>query len=176
MEKRIYNFSAGPAVMPEEVLKEAQENLMALPGVGMSILEISHRSKTFDKILADTKADLKELLGLDDNHALLFLQGGASLQFTMVPINLMPPINKADYIITGSCAKKALKDAKRVGTINIAATTEEGNFKRVPKQQEWTPTTAILKTESSRRESISPTSSSRPHSQGPRGRPCIRRL
>jgi len=136
MEKRIYNFSAGPAVMPEEVLKEAQENLMALPGVGMSILEISHRSKTFDKILADTKADLKELLGLDDNHALLFLQGGASLQFSMVPLNLMPPINKADYIITGSWSKKALKEAKRVGTINIAASTEEGNFKRIPKQQE----------------------------------------
>lgn len=136
MEKRIYNFAAGPAVMPEEVLKEAQENLMALPGVGMSILEISHRSKTFDKILADTKTDLKELLGLDDNHALLFLQGGASLQFSMVPLNLMPPINKADYIITGSWSKKALKEAKRVGTINIAASTEEGNFKRVPKQQE----------------------------------------
>ncbi|HSD64384.1 MAG TPA: 3-phosphoserine/phosphohydroxythreonine transaminase [Ignavibacteriaceae bacterium] len=136
MEKRIYNFSAGPAVLPEEVLKEAQENLMSLPGVGMSILEISHRSKTFDKIIGDAKADLKELMGISDDYSLLFLQGGASLQFSMVPLNLMPPINKADYIITGSWSKKALKEAKRVGTINIAASTEEGKFKRVPKQDE----------------------------------------
>lgn len=136
MEKRIYNFAAGPAVMPEEVLKEAQENLMALPGVGMSILEISHRSKTFDKIIGEAKADLKELMGLNDNYNLLFLQGGASLQFSMVPMNLMPPINKADYIVTGSWSKKAVKEAKRVGTVNIAATAEEGNFKRIPKQNE----------------------------------------
>lgn len=136
MEKRIYNFNAGPAVLPEEVLKEVQENLMSLPGAGMSILEISHRSKTFDKIIADTKADLKELLGLNDNYSLLFLQGGASLQFSMVPLNLMPPANKADYIVTGSWSKKAVKEAKRVGTVNIAASTEEGKFKRIPKQNE----------------------------------------
>lgn len=136
MEKRIYNFSAGPAVLPEEVLKEAQDNLMSLPGVGMSILEISHRSKTFDKIIADTKADLKELLGISDDYSLLFLQGGASLQFSMVPLNLMPPINKADYIVTGSWSKKAIKEAKRVGTVNISASTEEGKFKRIPKQGE----------------------------------------
>jgi phosphoserine aminotransferase len=136
MEKRIYNFSAGPAVLPEEVLKEAQDNLMSLPGVGMSILEISHRSKTFDKIIADTKADLKELLGISDDYSLLFLQGGASLQFSMVPLNLMPPINKADYLVTGSWSKKAVKEAKRVGTVNISASTEEGKFKRIPKQAE----------------------------------------
>ncbi len=136
MEKRIYNFSAGPAVMPEDVLKEAQENLMSLPGVGMSILEISHRSKTFDKIIAETKADLKELMGINDDYSLLFLQGGASLQFSMVPLNLMPPVNKADYIVTGSWSKKAVKEAKRVGTVNIAASTEEGKFKRIPIQEE----------------------------------------
>ncbi len=141
MEKRIYNFSAGPAVLPEEVLLEAQKELFALPGVGMSILEISHRSKTFEAILADAKAGMKSLLNIPDNYEILFLQGGASLQFSMVPLNLMPPQNKADYISTGSWSKKAIKEAKRVGTVNIAATTEEGEgdkkfFKRIPKQSE----------------------------------------
>ena len=136
MQKRVYNFSAGPAVLPEEVIKEAQENLFALPGVGMSILEISHRSKTFDKIINEARADLKSLLGINDNYDILFLQGGASLQFSMVPLNLMPPKNKADYIITGSWSKKALKEAKRVGATNIAATTESENFNRIPKQEE----------------------------------------
>jgi phosphoserine aminotransferase len=136
MQQRVYNFSAGPAVLPEEVIKEAQENLFALPGVGMSILEISHRSKTFDKIINETRADLKSLLDINDKYDILFLQGGASLQFSMVPLNLMPPKNKADYIITGSWSKKALKEAKRVGAINIAATTESENFTRIPKQEE----------------------------------------
>jgi len=136
MQKRIYNFSAGPAILPEDVLKEAQENLFALPGVGMSILEISHRSKAFDKIIAEAKQDLKSLLSIGDNYELLFLQGGASLQFSMVPLNLMPPKNKADYIVTGSWSKKAIKEAKRVGTVNIAASTEGENFKRIPKQNE----------------------------------------
>ncbi|MDY0082680.1 MAG: 3-phosphoserine/phosphohydroxythreonine transaminase [Ignavibacteriaceae bacterium] len=141
MEKRIYNFSAGPAILPEEVLLEAQKELFALPGVGMSILEISHRSKTFDGILAEAKSGIKSLLNIPDNYEILFLQGGASLQFSMVPLNLMPPKNKADYISTGSWSKKAIKEAKRVGTVNIAATTEEGEgdkkyFKRIPKQSE----------------------------------------
>lgn len=141
MEKRIYNFSAGPAILPEEVLLEAQKELFTLPGVGMSILEISHRSKTFDAILADAKNGIKQLLKVPDNYEILFLQGGASLQFSMVPLNLMPPKNKADYISTGSWSKKAIKEAKRVGTVNVAATTEEGEgenkfFKRIPKQSE----------------------------------------
>jgi phosphoserine aminotransferase len=141
MEKRIYNFSAGPAVLPEEVLLEAQKELFALPGVGMSILEISHRSKTFDAIHAEAKEGIKKLLNVPDNYSILFLQGGASLQFSMVPLNLMPPKNKADYISTGSWSKKAIKEAKRVGIVNIAATTEEGEgenkyFKRIPKQSE----------------------------------------
>jgi len=136
MEKRIYNFSAGPAVLPEEVLKEAQENLFTLPGVGMSILEISHRSKTFDNIILGAEKDIKTLLGMDDNYHVLFLQGGATLQFSMVPMNLMPPKNKADYILTGSWAKKAAKEAKRVGTVNVAASTESENFTRIPKQEE----------------------------------------
>jgi phosphoserine aminotransferase len=136
MEKRIYNFAAGPAILPEPILKEAQEQLWALPGVGMSILEISHRSKTFDKIIAEAKEGLKSLLSISDDYSLLFLQGGASLQFSMVPMNLMVKNKKADYIVTGSWSKKAVKEAKRVGTINIVASTEEGKFKRIPKQDE----------------------------------------
>lgn len=136
MEKRKYNFSAGPAILPEDVLKEAQENLFALPGLGMSILEISHRSKTFDKIINEAKQDLRSLLNINDDYEILFLQGGASLQFSMVPLNLMPTKNKADYIVTGSWSKKAVKEAKRAGTVNIAATGENENFKRIPKQEE----------------------------------------
>lgn len=141
MEKRIYNFSAGPAILPEEVLLEAQKELFSLPGVGMSVMEISHRSKTFDAILQESKENLKKLLNIPDDYVILFLQGGASLQFSMVPLNLMPPKNKADYISTGSWSKKAIKEAKRVGAVNVAATTEEGEgdnkyFKRIPKQSE----------------------------------------
>ena len=136
MEKRIYNFSAGPAILPEEVLMEAKENLFMLPGVGMSILEISHRSKTFDEIILGAEQGIKKLLGMDDNYQVLFLQGGATLQFSMAPLNLMPPKNKADYILTGVWAKKAAKEAKRVGTVNIAASTENENFTRIPKQEE----------------------------------------
>ncbi|MDR3611570.1 MAG: phosphoserine transaminase [Ignavibacteriaceae bacterium] len=137
MKERIYNFSAGPAVLPEDVLKEAQENLFALPGVGMSILEISHRSKTFDKIHAEANEGIRALLGLSNDYDILYLQGGASLQFSMVPLNLMPPKNKADYIVTGAWSKKAVKEAKRVGTVNIVASTESENFKRIPKQSEF---------------------------------------
>ncbi|NCS90069.1 MAG: 3-phosphoserine/phosphohydroxythreonine transaminase, partial [Ignavibacteria bacterium] len=129
-------FSAGPAVLPEEVLKEAQENLFTLPGVGMSILEISHRSKTFDKIIGDARDDLRTLLDISQDYEILFLQGGASLQFSMVPLNIMPPVNKADYIVTGSWSKKAVKEAKRVGEVNIAATAEDTKFNRIPKQAE----------------------------------------
>lgn len=136
MEKRIFNFSAGPAILPEEVLKEAQENLFVLPGVGMSVMEISHRSKTFDAIIASAKNRLRSLLDINDDYEILFLQGGASLQFSMIPLNLMPPINKADYIVTGVWSQKAVKEAKRVGTVNIAASTEEGKFKRVTNQEE----------------------------------------
>ena len=136
MEKRIYNFSAGPAVLPEEVLLEAQKDLFSYKSCGMSVMEMSHRGKIFDQIIKEAEADLRKLLDINDNYAVLFLQGGATLQFSMVPLNLMPPKNKADYIITGSWAKKALKEAKRVGTVNVAASTEEENFTRLPKQSE----------------------------------------
>ncbi len=130
---RIYNFSAGPAVLPLPVLEEAQRDLVMLPGVGMSVMEISHRSKTFEGILAQAEADMRSLAGIPPNYKVLFLQGGASLQFSMVPMNLLTPGAVVDYIVTGDWAKKAMKEAKRVGTTNVAATTEAGGFKRVPK-------------------------------------------
>ena len=132
--QRIYNFSAGPAVLPVSVLEEAQRDLVALPGVGMSVLEISHRSKTFEDILAKTEADLRSLGSIPSSHKVLFLQGGASMQFSMVPMNLLTAGTTADYIVTGGWAQKAVKEAQRVGTVNIAASTESENFSRLPKQ------------------------------------------
>ncbi len=134
--KRVYNFSAGPAVLPVPVLEEAQRDLVALPGVGMSVMEISHRSKAFDGIIQTAEADMRALAGISVNYKILFLQGGASLQFSMVPMNLLTPGTTADYILTGDWGKKALKEAKRVGSTNVAATTEDGNFKRIPKPAE----------------------------------------
>jgi phosphoserine aminotransferase len=133
---RVYNFSAGPAVLPLPVLEQAQRELVALPGVGMSVMEISHRSKTFDEIIQGAEADMRSLAGIPSNYKVLFLQGGASLQFSMVPMNLLTPGTTADYILTGDWGKKALKEAKRVGATHVAATTEDGNFKRVPRQEE----------------------------------------
>jgi phosphoserine aminotransferase len=136
MTERIYNFSAGPAVLPLPVLEEAQRDLVALPGIGMSVLEISHRSKTFDEVIKGAEADMRKLAAIPDNYQVLFLQGGASLQFSMVPMNLMAAGGKADYIITGSWSKKAMKEAKRVGEVNVAASTEAENFTRVPSRDE----------------------------------------
>jgi phosphoserine aminotransferase len=135
---RIFNFSAGPAVLPPEVLEEARQNLLSLPGVGMSILEISHRSKPFEEILAGAEADLRALGGIPASHKVLFLQGGASLQFSMVPMNIMPAGGSADYIVTGAWSQKAVKEARRVGTVRIAGSTESEKFVRVPKQSELT--------------------------------------
>jgi phosphoserine aminotransferase len=114
------------------VLEEAQRELVALPGTGMSILEISHRSKTFDEIIGRAESDLRELFKLPDNYHVLFLQGGASLQFSMIPMNFLPKDASADYILTGSWGKKAAKEARRDGAVNIAATMADGNFTRVP--------------------------------------------
>jgi phosphoserine aminotransferase len=133
---RIYNFSAGPAVLPVPVLEEAQRNLVELPGVGMSVLEISHRSKTFEDILAKTEADIRALGNVPANYKVLFLQGGASMQFSMVPLNLLTAGATADYIVTGAWSQKAVKEAQRVGTVNIAATTESDNFSRLPAASE----------------------------------------
>ena len=131
---RIYNFSAGPAVLPMPVLEEAQRNLIELPGVGMSVLEISHRSKAFDEIIQGAEADIRALAKIPDGYEVLFLQGGASLQFSMVPMNLLAAGATADYVVTGVWSQKAVKEAKRVGQVNIAATTEADNFTHVPSQ------------------------------------------
>src|ERR1043166_8015213 len=134
--QRVYNFSAGPAVLPVPVLEEIQRDLVALPGVGMSILEISHRSAAFESILALAEADIRTLAAIPSNYKVLFLQGGASLQFSMVPMNLLTAGATADYIDSGSWAAKAIKEAKRVGSVNVAATTKSENYSRVPRQDE----------------------------------------
>jgi len=133
---RIFNFSAGPATLPLEVLEQVQRDLVALPGVGMSILEISHRSKPFEDILEGCEADLRTLAAIPDGYRVLFLQGGASLQFSMIPMNILPPGGSADYIVTGAWSQKAVKEAKRVASVRIAATTEADNFTHVPTQSE----------------------------------------
>src|SRR5215218_3339060 len=133
---RIYNFAAGPAVLPLPVLEEIQRDLVSLPGVGMSILEISHRSATFESILAQAEADIRTLGGIPSNYKVLFLQGGASMQFSMVPMNLLTTGGTADYIDSGSWADKAIKEAKKVGSVNVAATTKAENYSRVPRQDE----------------------------------------
>ncbi|MDQ2870077.1 MAG: 3-phosphoserine/phosphohydroxythreonine transaminase [Acidobacteriota bacterium] len=136
MTSRILNFAAGPAVLPEAVLEEAQRDLLALPGVGMSILEISHRSKAFDEIIQGCEADMRRLANIPPNYQVLFLQGGASLQFSMVPMNILPVGGKADYILTGSWSKKAVKEAQKVGTVQIAGSTESEKFSRIPEASE----------------------------------------
>src|ERR1700736_769551 len=119
---RVHNFAAGPAVLPVPVLEEMQRDLLALPGVGMSILEISHRSRMFESILDQAEADIRALGAVPSNYRVLFLQGGASTQFSMVPMNLLTQGSTADYIDSGSWAEKAIKEAKKVGDVRIAAT------------------------------------------------------
>ena len=132
MEKRIYNFSAGPSMLPLEVLEQAQRELVCYPGAGMSVMEMSHRSKVFESILEKAKADLKELMHIPDNYKILFLQGGGSTQFSMIPLNLMGKSNTADYVITGQWAKKAAEEAKRYGKVNIVASSADTTFDRIP--------------------------------------------
>lgn len=128
---RVYNFSAGPAVLPEEVLKEAAEEMMDYRGCGMSVMEMSHRSKTYQTIIDEAEADLRELIGIPDNYKVLFLQGGASQQFAMIPMNLMK--NKvADYIVTGQWAKKAWQEASKYGKANKIASSEDKTFSYIP--------------------------------------------
>jgi len=130
------NFSAGPAVLPVSVLEKAQSELMALPGVGMSILEISHRSKMFEGVLARAEADIRQLAKVPSHYRVLFLQGGASLQFAMVPMNLLPAESTADYLVTGVWATKAAEEAKKIGKVHIAATTKAEQFTRIPRADE----------------------------------------
>jgi phosphoserine aminotransferase len=135
---RIFNFSAGPAVLPVPVLEQAQRELVALPGVGMSVMEISHRSKAFEDILNTAVADLRELAGIPANYKVLLLQGGASLQFSMVPMNLLTAGTTADYIDTGTWADKAIKEAKKVGRVNVTGSTKADNYNRIPSPGEMT--------------------------------------
>ena len=128
---RVYNFSAGPAVLPEAVLKEAQEEMMDYRGCGMSVMEMSHRSKMFDDIIQETEADLRDLMQIPDNYKVLFMQGGASLQFAMIPMNLMKN-GVADYVITGQWAKKAWQEAQKYGKANAVASSADKTFSYIP--------------------------------------------
>ncbi|MGN0335058.1 MAG: 3-phosphoserine/phosphohydroxythreonine transaminase [Lachnospiraceae bacterium] len=128
---RVYNFSAGPAVLPEEVLKEVAEEMMDCNGTGMSVLEMSHRSPAFQEIIDEAEKDLRELMNIPDNYKVLFLQGGASLQFAMIPMNLMKN-RVADYIVTGQWAKKAYEEAAKYGKANKIASSEDDTFSYIP--------------------------------------------
>ena len=133
----IYNFSAGPAVLVPEVLKQAQEEFLNWHGSGMSVMEMSHRGKEFMGIAAEAEGDLRELMNISSNYKVLFLQGGASSQFAMVPMNLLRGKTKADYINTGEWSKKAIKEAKRYCDVNVAASSEDKNFSYAPTQDKW---------------------------------------
>ena len=128
---RIYNFSAGPAMLPEEVLQEAANDMLDYHDSGMSVMEMSHRSKNYDQIIKEAEADLRKLIGIPDNYKVLFLQGGATLGFAMIPMNFMFN-GKIDLINTGVWTKKAMKDAKLYGEVNVVASSEEDGFKKIP--------------------------------------------
>jgi phosphoserine aminotransferase len=138
MSDRVWNFSAGPATMPLPVLEQARDELVALPGVGASVLEISHRSRAFEAIVDETEANLRDLLEIPPTHRVLFLQGGASLQFAMVPMNFLPRDGSADFVLTGTWSEKALDEAKLLGTPRVAATTigPDKRYTRIPRQAE----------------------------------------
>lgn len=136
MENRIFNFNAGPAVLPLEVLQEVQAELLNFAQSGMSILEISHRSKPYEKVHNEAIATIKELMGLGNDYEVLFLQGGASTQFNMVPMNFLPGGKTANYVLSGSFAKKAYKEAKLIGKTHVAATSEAANFTYIPKAED----------------------------------------
>ncbi|MDI3534172.1 MAG: phosphoserine aminotransferase [Thermosediminibacterales bacterium] len=138
MTERVYNFYAGPATLPLPVLEQAQEEFLNYKGTGMSILEISHRSKDFEEVIFETEALMKELLGIGDEFEVLFLQGGASTQFFMVPMNFLTEENTADYILTGSWSEKALKEAEMMGKVHVAGSTKEDNYKYIPSMDQIT--------------------------------------
>jgi len=129
---RVYNFSAGPACLPEAVLKKAQSEMLEYGSSGMSVMEMSHRSADYEAIIAATEADLRKLMDIPENYKVLFLQGGASLQFTMVPMNLMSQHKRAIYLNTGSFSKNAIKEAKKVGEVTVAASSEDRTFAYIP--------------------------------------------
>lgn len=134
---RVLNFSAGPAVLPEEVLRQAAGEMLDWHGSGMSVMEMSHRGPEFMSIAAEAEADLRALLGVPQGYKVLFLQGGATLQFSMVPINLLGGKTSADYVNTGEWSKKAIKEAKRFCRVNVAASAEDANFSYMPGADQW---------------------------------------
>ena len=134
---RVFNFSAGPAALPEEVLKQAAEEMLDWHGSGQSVMEMSHRGKEFIGIASQAEADLRELMGIPANYKVLFLQGGATLQFEMIPINLLRGKPVADYVHTGEWAKKAIKEAKTFCNVNVVATAEDKGFSYAPAQADW---------------------------------------
>lgn len=146
MTERIFNFSSGPAVLPLPVLEHVQRDLVALPGVGMSVMEISHRSATFEGIIGKAEADIRRLANIPDKYRILFLQGGASLQFSMVPLNLLTEGRTADYLMSGSWADKAAKEARRVGMVHETGSTAADNYCRIPTDAEceFTPGAAYV--------------------------------
>ena len=135
--ERIFNFSAGPAALPQEVLEQAREELVNWRGCGMSVMEMSHRGKEYMGIQAEAEADLRELMGIPANYKVLFLQGGASSQCAMVPMNLYRGKASADYLNTGEWSKKAIKEAKNYGAVNVVASSEDKNFTYAPTQDAW---------------------------------------
>ncbi len=130
---RVYNFSAGPSMLPVEVLENVQKELLNYQGSGQSVMEMSHRSKEFQRIIDDAEADLRELMRIPENYKVLFLQGGGTLQFAMVPLNLLTKSKKADYVLTGTWAKKAYKEAVKFGDVKVIASSEDDTFSWVPK-------------------------------------------
>jgi phosphoserine aminotransferase len=136
MTKRIYNFSSGPAVLPLSVLERARAEMLSLGGIGMSVMEISHRSAAFETILKAAENGIRELLGVPANYRILFLQGGATLQFSMIPLNFLAPGETADYVITGAWGKKAIKEAKRCGNAKVIFSAADSGFRSTPEQAE----------------------------------------
>ena len=132
MTYRAHNFNAGPAVLPVSVLEQAQVEMLDYKGSGMSVMEMSHRSKVFEEIIQTAEADLRELLGIPANYKVMFLQGGAHLQFLMIPTNLRAAGTSADYIVTGAWGKTALKESFKVGAARMAASTDQTNYHRLP--------------------------------------------
>src|SRR5215210_1517396 len=133
---KIYNFNAGPALLPQPVLEQAQQELRDYHGRGMSILEMSHRSKEYEAVNTQAEAAFKRLLGLDDEYRVLFLQGGASMQFAMVPLNFLPPGAGADYLVNGAWGEKAYEEGGKIGQVRGAASTSAASYSRVPSDGE----------------------------------------
>ena len=133
MGERVYNFSAGPSVLPVEVMEAAAASMLDYEGAGMSVMEMSHRSKPFEKIIGDAEANLRALMAIPDDYDVLFVQGGATLMFAMVPLNLMTGSGKADFLITGQWAEKACQEAAKFGDARVVASSKEHKFSFIPK-------------------------------------------